>query len=93
LINSSIDGAKVYGLCRLTPHDQQEVLSSARVVIASHGSGLANLIWCQPGTMVIELLRFPFIPAFSRIFSVMGLEHHVCALSIKIWTQKILFPN
>ncbi len=34
---------------------QIEAFQSARVIVAAHGEGLANLIFCQPGTLVIEL--------------------------------------
>lgn len=93
LLNSSIEVAKVYELGRLTPRDQQEVFSSARVIIASHGAGLANLIWCQPGTKVIEFLGFPFVPLFSRISSVMGLEHHCVCIADKALDVTDIVPK
>ena len=35
---------------------QIEAFRSARIVISVHGAGLTNLLFCQPGTLVIELL-------------------------------------
>ena len=34
---------------------QIEAFRSARIVVAVHGAGLTNLLFCQPGTLVIEL--------------------------------------
>ncbi|MGB3532296.1 MAG: tetratricopeptide repeat protein [Microcoleaceae cyanobacterium] len=35
---------------------QVKIMANAEVVIAPHGSGLTNLVFCQPGTKVIEIL-------------------------------------
>lgn len=49
-----------HGFTTVCPHElsyaQQKVLfEEAEVIVSSHGAGLANLIWCKPGTKVIEL--------------------------------------
>lgn len=49
-----------HGFVTICPHQltyaQQRVLfEEAEVIVSSHGAGLANLIWCKPGTKVIEL--------------------------------------
>lgn len=36
--------------------EQIALFLNAEVIIAPHGAGLANLVFCQPGTQVIELL-------------------------------------
>jgi capsular polysaccharide biosynthesis protein len=36
--------------------DQAAVFASARVIVAPHGAGLANLVFARPGALVIELL-------------------------------------
>ena len=33
---------------------QAEIFSKARVVAASHGAGLTNIAFCQPGTQIVE---------------------------------------
>jgi capsular polysaccharide biosynthesis protein len=35
--------------------EQAALFSQAEIIIAPHGSGLTNLIFCQPNTKVIEL--------------------------------------
>ena len=45
--------------------DQAACLAAAKVVVAPHGGGLTNLVFCSPGTKVIEifspLLRSPLL--------------------------------
>lgn len=41
---------------------------AARVIVAPHGAGLANLVFCAPGTQVVELVnRMYFNPVFWRL--------------------------
>jgi hypothetical protein len=36
---------------------QSALFAGAEVIVAAHGAGLANLVFCQPGTRVLELNR------------------------------------
>ena len=38
-----------------TLSEQIKLFMQAKIIISSHGSGLCHLIWCQPGTKVIEI--------------------------------------
>lgn len=40
---------------------QAHCMAAAKVVIAPHGSGLTNLVFCQPGTKVIEILSLNWL--------------------------------
>ena len=43
---------------QLLDHNTQvELFSNAREIIASHGAGLSNLVFCRPGTKVLELFN------------------------------------
>jgi len=49
-----------YGFDFLAPRAEDhkstiEAFQSARIVVAAHGEALTNLLFCQPGTLVIEL--------------------------------------
>ena len=45
----------------LTWAEQIAAFRSARVIVAPHGAGLANLVFCQPGTRVIELFNRSYV--------------------------------
>ncbi|WP_445637549.1 Glycosyltransferase family 61 protein [Nostoc sp. DSM 114161] len=46
---------EVIFLEKISVVEQASVLSSASVVVAPHGAGLSNLVFCSPGTKIIEL--------------------------------------
>ncbi|SKB15692.1 conserved hypothetical protein [Planktothrix sp. PCC 11201] len=61
----------------LTISEQAELMASASVVLAPHGAGLSNIVFCQPGTKVIELFAPTHVPPCYRIISnICGLEHY-----------------
>ncbi|VXD12756.1 hypothetical protein PL8927_20010 [Planktothrix serta PCC 8927] len=48
-------GVKSVQLESMSVLEQAALFSQAELIIAPHGSGLTNLVFCQPGTKVIEL--------------------------------------
>ncbi|MBD2484124.1 tetratricopeptide repeat protein [Planktothrix sp. FACHB-1365] len=61
----------------LTISEQAELMASASVVLTPHGAGLSNIVFCQPGTKVIELFAPTHIPPCYRIISnICELEHY-----------------
>ncbi|WP_081619412.1 DUF563 domain-containing protein [Thioalkalivibrio sp. ALJ9] len=71
-------GFEVRSLSGMSVADQIELFASADIVVATHGAGLTNLMWCQPGTTVIELLpnRHQF-PCFYNISRQRSLHHQI----------------
>jgi len=58
--------------------DQILLFQGAEFVISPHGAGLANLVFCERGTKVIELMPLAqFRPFFWLISQKLGLEHAV----------------
>jgi len=45
----------------LTWREQINAFRGAQVVVAPHGAGLANLVFCRPGTRVVELFRRDYV--------------------------------
>lgn len=62
---------------RLTFAEQITLFQSALMVVAGHGAGLANLIWCHPGSHVIELFSPKhFNDCYARLSMSMRLNYH-----------------
>ena len=56
--------------------EQIAACRAARVVVAPHGAGLANLVFCEAGTRVVELVnRVYFNPVFWRLAALRGLDY------------------
>jgi capsular polysaccharide biosynthesis protein len=57
--------------------EQVALFTQAKVIMGAHGSGLTNILFCQPGTQVIEFMS----PHYNRhyywvISQYLGLEHY-----------------
>lgn len=53
----------------MTVAQQIQLFSSAKVIVAPHGAGLTNLVFCSPGTKVIELFSPIYMPAYYWMIS------------------------
>ncbi|MGD1808727.1 glycosyltransferase 61 family protein [Dapis sp. BLCC M126] len=51
----SILGFKTVSFSSLSVAEQVSLLANVKVVITVHGAGLTNIVFCQPGTKIIEL--------------------------------------
>ncbi|PSB39645.1 hypothetical protein C7B69_02075 [filamentous cyanobacterium Phorm 46] len=63
--------------------EQAACLAAAKVVVAPHGGGLTNLVFCTPGTKVIEIFSPIYVPTcFWTISNLCELEHYylICDL-------------
>lgn len=54
-------GFEICYLSKMTIHEQSRLFNSARIVIGTHGAGLTNLVFCRPGTQVLELFPETFV--------------------------------
>lgn len=56
--------------------EQIELFRKAKVIVAPHGAGLANLVFCQPGTRVIEFFHRSYVNGcYWRLASIRGLDY------------------
>jgi capsular polysaccharide biosynthesis protein len=60
------------------PLDEQiDLFSRAEVVVGPHGGGLSNLVWCRPGTAVVELYANDYVnPVFWGLSENLQIRHH-----------------
>jgi capsular polysaccharide biosynthesis protein len=55
---------------------QIEAFSKAECVVATHGSGLANMIFCPSDTKIVEVIASDFpCPDFYRLATTIGLDY------------------
>ena len=75
----ALQGWETVTLTGMSTTKQIELFSSASHVISTHGAGLTNLLWCQPGTKVIEISQKELLE--KKVYPVLshhlGLSHHV----------------
>ena len=61
----------------MSVEEQALCLAGAKVVVAPHGAGLTNLVFCNPGTKAIEFFSPDYIPAcYWQLSNVCGLKHY-----------------
>jgi hypothetical protein len=48
---------EIVTLERMTVSEQAHLFQSASLVVAPHGAGLTNLVFCNPGTKVLEIIH------------------------------------
>ena len=68
------DDFVIFSAEHLSVADQIALFRKARLVFGPHGAGFTNLLFCAPGTVVIE---FPVVPAVLNHFAhlAMALDH------------------
>jgi hypothetical protein len=68
-----------FEICRLdgmTVAEQQDLLASARVVVAEHGAALTNIVWCAKGATVVDIHpSVPAMPCFKILAEQRGLRY------------------
>lgn len=56
---------------------QIEIFNSAKVIIAPHGAGLTNLVFCKPNSKVIELFSPKYInPCYYSLSNLINLDYY-----------------
>ncbi len=71
-------GFRAVELEALTLTEQITLFAQAKVIVAPHGGGLTNSIFCAPGTTVIELMAPSYIRQYYWAISHhLGLQHYL----------------
>lgn len=56
--------------------EQAKAFATAEVIVATHGAALTNLVFCRPGTRVVELFSARYVnPCYAHICQQLGLLH------------------
>lgn len=59
-----------------TVQEQAALFSNAKVVVAPHGAGLTNIVFCRPGTKIIEFYGAHVSPCYWLISELLGLSYY-----------------
>ncbi|MFB2898136.1 tetratricopeptide repeat protein [Aerosakkonemataceae cyanobacterium BLCC-F50] len=76
--------------------EQAALLTNAKVVIAPHGGGLTNIVFCQPGTKVIEIFSPNYVyPCYWLVSNLINLEYYYLLGENPegFYLHKLLYPN
>ncbi len=68
-------GFKRYDLSFLSVQQQMRLFHGADIVVASHGAGLANLLFARPGTRVIEFFQARGDATYWYLSQMLGMKH------------------
>jgi hypothetical protein len=69
-------GFKRYFLEELSMQDQMSLFSSAKMIVSPHGAGLTNILFCQPGTKILELFQLHEDDTYCYLSQVLMLDYH-----------------
>lgn len=72
-----IKGFKRYELSKMTFLDAIELFKKAKHVVGTHGSSLTNILFCDPGTKVLEIIQDRYDSSFWNMSQTVCLNH-VC---------------
>jgi len=71
----------VVDLEKLSFREQIGLFKEANAICAAHGAALTNLIWCNPGTKVLEIFADRFLnPCYETIARLVRLDHRYLIL-------------
>ena len=80
----------------LSVTEQASLLANASVVIAPHGSGLTNIVFCNPRTKVIEIFSPNYVyPCYWLVSNLVGCEYYYLLGEIPegVYLHKLLYPH
>ena len=57
--------------------EQADAFRGAEIVVGAHGAALTNLVFCRPGTRVLEMFGANYVnPCYRNLCAAAGLEHY-----------------
>jgi capsular polysaccharide biosynthesis protein len=71
---------------KMSVQEQANIFGSAEVVVGAHGAALTNLVFCRPGTPVVELFSPAYVnPCYRDLCVAAGLRHAAVIGNGKDW--------
>jgi hypothetical protein len=82
-------GFKIIDPSKLSLSQQVDAFSNAEIILGPHGAGLTNIMFCNPGTKVIEIRaqeqggEYSSATCYEELSVIFGIEHHTFYCSCK----------
>ncbi len=70
------EGFEKVVLTGMTLGEQVDLFQECDFIISPHGASLTNLLWCQPGTRIIELFSQHIMPGYFNLARAKELDYH-----------------
>lgn len=71
-------GGRTVSLDELPVREQARLFAGARCLVTAHGSALANLVFCRPGTAIVELAAPAYVRLlYARMATRLGLRYWI----------------
>jgi tetratricopeptide (TPR) repeat protein len=89
-------GFESVALETLSVQEQAALFARAAVIVAPHGGGLTNTVFCQPGTKIIELFSPNYIyPCYWFISNHLNLDYYYLTggLPAGFFLHRFLYPD
>ncbi|MBD2464964.1 DUF563 domain-containing protein [Oscillatoria sp. FACHB-1407] len=89
-------GFQSVALESMTIAEQAALIHHAKVIVAPHGGGLTNIVFCQPGTKIIELFSPNYVySCYWFISNLLQFEHYYLLGEVPLGFQfnHLLHPN
>ncbi|WP_019505379.1 tetratricopeptide repeat protein [Pleurocapsa sp. PCC 7319] len=81
-------GFKTFYLESMSFLEQVDLFSKAEIIVAPHGAGLTNLIFCSLGTKIIEIFSKDYTPSMYQIISSYYTLNYYCIIAEGIENAK-----
>lgn len=75
-----------YELAHMSLLEQIALFNNAEMIVGFHGSGLTNILFCDPGTRIIEIFQERGDCTFWYMSQMLGL-HHTCVKTMDFLLQ------
>jgi hypothetical protein len=68
-------GARPVRFEQLSPAESAQACARSRTIVGFHGAAFCNMVFCPPGTRVLEVFLEPYYPWYARLAQACGHRH------------------
>jgi hypothetical protein len=77
-----------YELENLSILEQVALFNNAEIIVGEHGAGLTNIVFCEPGSQVVEIFQALQRLTYWHLSQELQLQH-ICVKTIEFFTKNI----